>query len=585
MGFEDKTPYEQIILNNIAKAKNKTEKSFQTENQQSEDKRENYNSVFKSFESSNNKPSDTTNKIKIYIGKNCQVFVKPSCKSIAVILAKLDGSNYDIKNNEWSFNVEDYDSVIKEFTKSKLLFDKIPTGTLTLARKIIKSDVFNFEGGIYDLLMDFQRDSVNFAINRNGRILLADDMGLGKTIQALAIANYYKLEYPLLILTPASLGCSWIESISQFLGEDATMIHERSDLGDKISVVSYNTAVNLIESISLIKYGVIICDECHYLKSLTSKRTKVLLPILQRTPRLIMISGTPATSRPLELYPILYALDKSLYPSFPAYGARYCNAHKRGLFMDYKGCSNAIELSTVIEKAFMIRRLKDQVLSQLPKKFRRQVFLETKTHKFNLQMRGEFIGENPDSQLMVEYKEAAVIKKEPVINYLESIIDKNIKCLVFAHHKEMLDSLEEFCREKQVKYIRIDGSTLQGKRQGLVDQYQKDPSTRIAILSLTAASTGLTLTEGKAVIFAELYWNPGTMLQAEDRIHRIGQNDSVDIHYLVAKNTIDELVWPKLLKKLSVLESLGMSKNDLKQIKGVKCDDPVQTRLNFKRAS
>lgn len=582
MGIEDRTPYEQIILKNITKAKDRTEKSFGQQEQQFLFKKDQRPSVFKPLENIT-KPKEISNKIKIYIGKDCRVYVKPSSKPVALILSKLSGSSYDIKNNEWSFDVENYDVAIKEFSKNKLLFDKIPPGTLILAKKTIKSDIFPFEGGIYDLLMDFQRDSVNFAINRNGRILLADDMGLGKTIQALAIANYYKLEYPLLILAPASLCFSWVESISQFLGENATFVRDRCDLGDKISVMSYSIAVNIVESISLVKYGVVICDECHYFKSLTSKRTKLLLPILQKSPRLIMISGTPATSRPLELYPILCALDKSLYPSFPVYGNRYCDAHKRGLFMDYRGCSNALELSIVIEKAFMIRRLKDQVLSQLPKKFRRQVFLDTKANKINLQLKGDFIGENPDAQLMIEYKEAAMIKKEPVIKYLESVLDKNIKCLVFAHHKEMLDGLEDFCKEKQVKYIRIDGGTLQGKRQGFVDQYQKDSNVRIAILSLTAASTGLTLTEGKAVVFAELYWNPGTMLQAEDRIHRIGQVDSVDIHYLVAKNTIDELVWPKLLKKLSVLESLGMSKNDLKQIKSTDVNTPVQTRLNFKK--
>lgn len=583
MGNDSKLPYEQMIWNNITKAKERNEKCSNEPLQEA---------FQKSFSKPNElamKPRDFTNKkeanqkIKIYIGKDCKVFVKPSSKPVAMIICKIPGASYDIKANEWTFDVDHYDNVQKEFVKNKLLFDKIPNGTVMLAKKTIKSDLYKFEGGIYDQLMDFQRDSVNFAINRNGRILIADDMGLGKTIQALAIANYYKIEYPLLIIAPASLCYSWVESITRFLGEEATLVREKSDLGGRISIMSYSIAVNIIDSLSLIKYGVVICDECHYFKSMVSKRTKLLLPIVQKAPRLLMLSGTPATSRPLELYPILSALDKSLYPTFAAYGLRYCDARKKGMYMDYKGCSNALELGIVIEKAFMIRRLKDQVLSQLPKKFRRQILIETKAHKANLQLKGELLDENVDVQLMVEYKEAAIIKKEPVVKYLETIVEKNIKCLVFAHHKEMLDALEEFCKEKAVGYIRIDGSTLAGKRQGLVDQFQKNDNIRMAVLSLTAASTGLTLTAGKAVIFAELYWNPGTMLQAEDRIHRIGQVDSVDIHYLVAKNTIDEVVWPKLLKKLSVLESLGMSKNDLKQIKGTGVDEPMQTRLNFKK--
>lgn len=104
----------------------------------------------------------------------------------------------------------------------------------------------------------------------------------------------------------------------------------------------------------------------------------------------------------------------------------------------------------------------------------------------------------------------------------------------------------------------------------MVEQFQKDEKVRV----------GLTLTAGKAVIFAELYWNPGTMLQAEDRIHRIGQVDSVDIHYLVMSNTVDQYVWPQLLKKLTVLENLGIGTNELKHMRGTPVEAQRQGRLN-----
>lgn len=523
-------------------------------------------------------------KVKISVTKNCKVCIKPSSKPLALILSKVSSASYDISENEWLIDPCDYDMVAKELIKNKFVFDKVPAGTITLAKKSISNKTYPLNGDIYDLLMDFQRESVYFAINRNGRILLADDMGLGKTVQALAIANYYSIEFPLLILCPASLCYNWYDSIRQFLNVQSSIIKEKSDFGERISIISYNTAVNYLEAISSTKFGVIICDECHYLKSTTSKRTKVLLPILQKASRLVLLSGTPATSRPVELYPILCALDKSLYPSFQAYGNRYCDAHKRGLFMDYRGCSNAVELSAVLEKAFMIRRTKDAVLGQLPKKFRRQIFLEVKkSNQIKKPDADRFIGESPDNQIMLEYKEASITKQEPVKKYIEDLIEKDLKFLIFAHHKEMLDSLESTCVDKKVKYIRIDGSTLSSKRQALVEQFQKDTQTRVAVLSLTACSTGLTLTEGKAVIFAELYWNPGVMLQAEDRIHRIGQIDNVDIHYLVAKNTIDEIVWPKILKKLNVLESLGIGKNELKSIKGTAVEDGFQGRLEFKK--
>lgn len=605
------SPYEQLMWNNINKTKEKVsnfESSHNTSNLNNRvdkintaaskngntaanittnnrinttaNSNVNTSSLNKNANITSNNKNAAPVKIKASLGKNCRVFLKPSFKQIAKILAGTPDSSYDIKSNEWSFPVGHYDSVAKALSASGVAFEHIPAGTLKLAKRTYQNTPHTLQGGIYDILMDFQREAVNFAINRSGRILLADDMGLGKTIQALAIANYYKLEYPLLILSPASLCYNWLDSIQRFLNEEATIVREKSDFGGKIVIISYNLAVSFIDVINKYGFGVVICDECHYLKSTTSKRTRELLPLLQKVSRLVMISGTPATSRPLELYPILCALDKTLYPSFPGYGNRYCGGKKIGMYFDYKGCTNAVELSVVLEKAFMIRRVKEDVLDQLPKKFRRQIVIEGMKTPRLIEM-VEMFGDAPDATLMMEYANAALIKKEPVLKYLESVLEKNIKCIVFAHHKEMLDALESYCIEKNICHVRIDGTTPAAKRQGLVDSYQNEDRIRVAILSLTACSTGLTLTSGKAVIFAELYWNPGTMLQAEDRIHRIGQKDNVDIHYLVAKNTVDEIVWPKLLQKLTVLESLGMSKNELKTVKGVNVGEKVQGRLDL----
>lgn len=216
----------------------------------------------------------------------------------------------------------------------------------------------------------YQRESVNFALNRGGRIILGNVMGLGKTVQALGIALHYKLERPLLIIASVSLSENWAASSQQFPGIDPKVVRSRTDIGEKITAISHDVCSRFIDIDEVMKYGVITADECHYIKSATSKRTNNILPILQDASQLILMPGTPAASRLLELYTIISAVDKSLYPTIPEYGMRYCSGRKIKQWHDCKGCSNLEELNFISNKYFMLRSLKDEVLNQIPPKFR-----------------------------------------------------------------------------------------------------------------------------------------------------------------------------------------------------------------------
>jgi len=122
---------------------------------------------------------------------------------------------------------------------------------------------------------------------------------------------------------------------------------------------------------------------------------------------------------------------------------------------------------------------------------------------------------------------------------------------------------------KQIKYIRIDGSVPPAKRALAVEEFQKSPDCKmVAILGITAAGTGLTLTAASTVVFVELSWTPGLMVQAEDRVHRIGQHNACNIHYLLAADSCDSHMWPSLVKKLRVVSQI--------------CDGSVQAHHSLK---
>lgn len=122
------------------------------------------------------------------------------------------------------------------------------------------------------------------------------------------------------------------------------------------------------------------------------------------------------------------------------------------------------------------------------------------------------------------------------------------------------------CYPQDIAFIRIDGSTSSAERQSLCDHFQSCPTRCVAVLSITAANMGLTLSSADLVVIAELFWNPGTLFQAEDRVHRIGQTNCVNIHYLVARGTADDYIWPMIQEKLNILGQAGLSGSNLSDL-------------------
>jgi len=148
------------------------------------------------------------------------------------------------------------------------------------------------------------------------------------------------------------------------------------------------------------------------------------------------------------------------------------------------------------------------------------------------------------------------VHKNNIKNFYVIFILDDCKFLIFAHHKVVLDGIEQHVIKKKIDYIRIDGSILNEKRHQCVNKFQTNDNCKIAILGITACATGLTLTKASTVVFAEIYFTPAVMIQAEDRAHRIGQeHNSVNVHYLIGRDTVDDIIFPKLEDKFTVVSN------------------------------
>lgn len=144
---------------------------------------------------------------------------------------------------------------------------------------------------------------------------------------------------------------------------------------------------------------------------------------------------------------------------------------------------------------------------------------------------------------MEAYKLTGQAKLEGVKDFMENLIENDVKFLLFAHHTAILDEYENFCIKKAIKYIRIDGQVPLDKRHYRAQDFQTYDHIRCALLSITACAMGLTLTAASTVLFAENTWTPAMMIQAEDRAHRIGQKQNVNIYYLHGAGTVDEVLF------------------------------------------
>ena len=454
----------------------------------------------------------------------------------------------------------------------------------------------SFRGShLYQCMFDYQKEGVEKVVRDfDGRALIGDEMGLGKTLQAISLAKYYDAKR-LIIVCPAYLRYTWKHELEKWIpGIETTVILTGRDKIEGVPfplIFSYEQAAAKAKELKKMKPDLIICDESHYLKSHKTKRSKALAPLVKSIKRALLLSGTPALNRPIELFSQLNMLYPKIFPKYRQFAERYADGKMSPMgFYDASGISNRHELLWMARKTALIRRVKRDVLTQLPKKIRSEIYVNLSRKEVKpltplfarwKDLNARIPGMVPCSD---EVKKAAFERKcvitelfrktseakvEVVKKVVAGMVEQGLKFIVFCYHKDLMDEVQSVCPSS----MRIDGDTPMKNRQKYVEAFQRG-ETQVAVLSMLAASTGITLTAASIVLFAELYYVPGVVLQSEDRAHRIGQRNSVDVRFIIAKGSLDEHLFKMLHYKLSTLDTAldGRSDRELKGDKQIDWD-------------
>ena len=410
-----------------------------------------------------------------------------------------------------------------------------------------------------------------------GRVLLADEMGLGKSLETLLYAQLHPKARPILIVCPASLKWNWAHEVTLHTNLRSEIL-EGTKPGKEgllktcpILIINYDILGAWLFFLLELQPQLLILDEVHYIKNRFSKRSKAVKILCKQIPHVLALSGTPLTNRPVELWPVLNCLRPDLYPSFMAYGQRYCGPRRVpwGSGWEFKGATHLGELHRSLLQKVMIRRRKADVLSQLPEKQRITVALaisDRKQYDYAVQDFISWLAQYDPAKLSSAQRAerlvrmgylkrlAGLLKLTFVMDWIDDFLeDSDGKLVLFALHKKVIRGL---AKRYHNLCIVVDGSITGKERQLSVQKFQSNSATRLFIGNLKAAGVGLNLTAATTVAFAEMSWTPGEHVQAEDRCHRIGTKSAVSVYYLIGKDTVEEYLAKLIQEKHQSLNSV-----------------------------
>lgn len=421
-----------------------------------------------------------------------------------------------------------------------------------------------------DRLHEFQRTGVKFLIE-NRSALLADEVGVGKTPQVLVAAREVGAK-SVLILCPASIKEDYRARCVKwgFGGETIHIITPQNVVRhqDKTGVFVVNYDIchrkEIARYLARKKYDVLICDESHYLKNSSARRTKAVFGAggyASLAKYRWFMTGTPVLNRPEELYTTIKTLRPDLIDhcsDYISFTKRYCGGHQGPWGWVADGATNVQELTEKLH-SFMLRRERD-VLTELPEKIMNIVHLKRDPSMDALIYKEK---EAQDSEVQTSIRQKiGLAKLKSIVQYVEDILESEEQIIVFAYHHSVIDGLVEALSE-HVPYS-ITGKHDSKAKDRIVRGFISGAS-RVLILQIDAAGTGIDGLQDvcKHAIFAEISYVPGTNQQAMGRIHRNGQKHKVVFDFLTVEDSIDENLIEKNITKSDIIQEVMRDENKI----------------------
>ena len=493
--------------------------------------------------------------------------------------------------------------------------------------KTIEDNDFEVPESLDKVLREYQKRGFLWikTLNYNGfGGILADDMGLGKTLQVIAFLlseflerevnvmeneaglgtntveatarQHEKKQRNALIVAPASLVYNWSNEIQRFAPKLMTRMvtgtaAERKKIlaeagNEDVLLTSYDLLKRDISEYEEYKFRCEIIDEAQYIKNANTQAAKAVKKV-QADFRLAL-TGTPVENRLSELWSIFDYLMPGFLYSYKKF------REEVEVPVVQNSDEDAMKRLQKMIRPFVLRRLKKEVLTDLPDKLEENMFVQLTGEQQKLydahvkrmmlmldkQSEEEFKTSKitilaeltklrqiccDPSLVFVDYK-ADSAKVDMCLNMIRNAVESGHKILLFSQFTTMLDHLAKRLEEEKISYYMLTGSTSKEKRAQMVENFNED-ETQVFCISLKAGGTGLNLTAADIVIHFDPWWNLAVQNQATDRAHRIGQKNVVNVYKLIVKDTIEENIMKLQEKKREladqILEGEGLNGSSL----------------------